>query len=221
MTQYLIFRGPRFFLSERKSLPATWTVTLLFEDLEPKVTVINGLQTSPPKWVQAAINSHVFCQTSALFQEQPQLLQVLWLKVALSKSERIRKRTVLVLTKSSGFPTHECHTSQPFSTDKERWHQNPKCLAGLPKKIMVTLSKHLLRCSDIEYVYGNGAAFCSTLSCDGDCRHTYRFLGEKQSVGRQWEKGMWGFLWQEKALLRKLIRGNVSSISVKYHHARS
>ena len=57
---------------------------------------MNGLQMSPPKWVQAAINSHVLCQTSALFQEQAQLFQVLWLKVALCESERMQKRTVLV-----------------------------------------------------------------------------------------------------------------------------
>lgn len=57
---------------------------------------MKGFQTSPPKWVQAAINSHVLCQTGALFQEQAQLFQVLWLKVALCESERMRKRTALV-----------------------------------------------------------------------------------------------------------------------------
>jgi len=53
---------------------------------------MNGLQTSQAKWVQAAINSHVLGQTSALFQEQAQLFQVLWLKVALCKSEKMQKR---------------------------------------------------------------------------------------------------------------------------------
>lgn len=43
--------------------------------------------------------------------------------------------------------------------------------------------------------------------------------GEEQTVGKQREKGMWDSLWCEKALLRRWVKGNVSAISVKYHHA--
>lgn len=182
MTQYLIFRGPRFFLSECKSLSAAWTVTLLFEDLETKIIVMNDLQMGPAKWVQAGINSPVLCQTSALFQERAQLFQVVWLKVALCKSERMQKRTVLVPYKQFRLFDPEISGITTFPTG---WHQNLKCLAGLQKKIVATLQKHLLRCSDTAYMYANGAALCSTLSCDRDCRDTYRSLGEEWSVGKQ------------------------------------
>lgn len=56
---------------------------LLFEDLEPKLNCNEQLTNEPTQRAPRAIDSRVLCQTSAPFQEQEQLLQVLWLKVAL------------------------------------------------------------------------------------------------------------------------------------------
>lgn len=171
---------------------------------------MHSWQTSPAKRVQAALNSHVLCQTSGLFQEQAQLFQVLWLKVALCESEKMQKRIVLVPYKQ--FRLSDAEISG-ISAEKEGWHRNLKCIAWLPKKIVATPQKHLLRCSDTACVYAH--------MCDMDCRDTYRFLHEEWSVAKQWEKGMWDSLWHEKTLLRMWIEGNLSSIIAKYHCSRS
>lgn len=59
MTQYLIFSSPKSFLRECKSLSAAWTVMLLFEDLEPKLSGMNSSEINPPKWVQEPL-THVY-----------------------------------------------------------------------------------------------------------------------------------------------------------------
>lgn len=192
MTEYLIFRGPRFFLRERRSLSAAWTVTLLFEDLEAKIVVMNHLQTRPAQRVRAALNSRVLCQACALLQKQAQLFQVLWLEVALCDSKRMQKETGLVPHKQFRLPDSETQkplASQPFATEKGGQHQNCNCHAGLPKKIVAMLQKPVVETFERADVFPNGVAFGGILSLSGTPAHPQDARGG-MACGKQQEEGM-------------------------------